>query len=104
MLDSAREALSFASGKTRQDLDRDRVLVLALVKSIEIIGEAATKVSDETRALAPAIPWPAVVTMRHRLIHAYYDMDLDRVWDTLTTDLPTLVAALEKILPPGESK
>ncbi|MGC8724761.1 MAG: DUF86 domain-containing protein [Acidobacteriota bacterium] len=95
MLDAAREALSFAAGKTRKDLDRDRVLVLALVKCIEIIGEAATKVGPETRTLYPGVPWPAVVTMRHRLIHAYYDMDVDRVWDTVTEDLPPLIAALE---------
>jgi len=96
MLDAAREALTFAAGKTRRDLDQDRMFVLALVKCIEIIGEAATKVGPETRKAYPQVPWPAVVTMRHRLIHAYYDMDLDRVWDTVTEDLPPLIAALQK--------
>ncbi len=96
MLDAAREALSFAEGKARRDLDQDRMFVLALVKCIEIIGEAATKVGPETREAYPQVPWPAVVTMRHRLIHAYYDMDLDRVWDTVTEDLPPLIAALQK--------
>jgi uncharacterized protein with HEPN domain len=96
MLEAAREARSFAAGKAREDLDRDRMLVLALVKCIEIIGEAATKVGPETRKLYPEVPWPAVVTMRHRLIHAYYDMDVDRIWDTVTEDLPPLITALEK--------
>ncbi|MGA9751832.1 MAG: DUF86 domain-containing protein [Acidobacteriota bacterium] len=102
MLDSAREALSFAGGRTREDLNRDRMLALALVKCIEIIGEAATKVGPEARALLPDIPWPAIVTMRHRLIHAYYDMDLDRVWDTVTEDLPPLVAALQELPAAGK--
>ena len=96
MLDAAREARSFVAGKARKDLDVDRMLVLALVKCIEIIGEAATKVGQETRELYPEVPWPAVVTMRHRLIHAYYDMDVDRAWDTVTVDLPPLITALEK--------
>ena len=100
MLDAATEAIGFSEGLSRQDLDGNRMAVLALVKSIEIIGEAAIKVSPETRSLAPDIPWPAVVTMRRRLIHAYYDMDLDRVWDTVTEDLPPLIAALQKLLPP----
>ncbi len=90
--------MEFPRGKTRESLDRDRVLLLALVKSIEIVGEAATKVSAEARDLLPSIPWPAVVTMRHRLIHAYHDMDADRVWETVTEDLPPLIAALEKAI------
>ena len=100
MLEAATEAIGFSEGLSRRDLDGNRMLVLALVKSIEIIGEAAIKVSPEARSLAPDIPWPAVVTMRHRLIHAYYDMDLDRVWDTVTEDLPPLIAVLKRLLPP----
>jgi uncharacterized protein with HEPN domain len=98
MLDAAREALRFAAGRSRADLDSDRMLVLSLVKSIEIIGEAASKVSAETRQEHPAVPWVDIVGMRNRLIHAYYDVDLDRVWDTLNADLPPLVAELEKIV------
>lgn len=100
MLEAATEAMGFSEGRSRRDLDGNRMLVLALVKSIEIIGEAAIKVGPDARSLAPDIPWPAVVTMRHRLIHAYYDMDLDRVWDTVTEDLPPLIAALQRMLPP----
>lgn len=99
MLDAAREAVLFSAGRAREELDQNRMLVLALVKSIEIVGEAATKVSQEARDLLPLVPWPAVVTMRHRLIHAYYDVDLDRVWDTVTEDLPPLISALQKVLP-----
>jgi len=98
MLDAAREALSFAQGRTRDDLDQDRQLTLALVKSIEIVGEAANRVATEIRSSHPTLPWRDIVAMRNRLIHAYFDVDLDRVWDTVMDDLPPLVAELERIL------
>jgi uncharacterized protein with HEPN domain len=95
MLDAAREAISFATGRSRQDLDQDRMRALALVKCIEIIGEAAATMSDEARAEYPQIPWRSIVAMRNRLIHAYFNIDLDRVWDTVVDDLPELLAALD---------
>jgi len=98
MLDAAREALSFAKGKTRADLNTDRMLVLSLIKSIEIVGEAATSVTQETRDHYPLIPWRDIVGMRNRLIHVYFDIDLDRAWDTLTDDLPKLIAKLEQVM------
>ena len=75
MLDAAREALSFVREKTREDLDQDRLLVLALVKAIEIIGEAAYQVSSETRSQIPEVPWEDIIGMRHRLVHAYFEID-----------------------------
>ncbi len=102
MLDAAREAMAFVQGRTRSELNRDRMLVLSLVKSIEIIGEAASRVSADIRAEYPEIPWSSTVAMRNRLIHAYFDIDLDRLWDTVTDDLPPLIAMLEKIVPPEE--
>jgi uncharacterized protein with HEPN domain len=98
MLDAARDALSFTAGRARTDLDTNRMLALSLVKSIEIIGEAAAKVTEETRRKHPSVPWNDIVGMRNRLIHAYYDVDLDRAWDTVSSDLPPLVTVLEKIL------
>ena len=98
MLDAAREAVNFATGRTANDLARDRVLSLALVRCIEIIGEAASKISLDTRAGIEEIPWADVVGMRNRLIHAYFDIDYDRVYDTVTSDLPPLIANLERIL------
>ena len=97
-LDAARDAIAFSTNKTRHDLDTDRMLVLSLVKSIEIIGEAASKVSKDSREQFPDIPWAVIVAMRNRLIHAYYDVDLDRVWDTVTSDLPPLIHSLENLL------
>ena len=98
MLDAAREALGFSRGKRRSDLDRERMLVLAVVRCIEVIGEAAANVSDEVRLLHPQVPWAGIVGMRNRLIHAYFDVDLDRVWDTIADDLPQLVGELERII------
>ena len=95
MLDAAREALSFIAGRNSEDLSRDRMLVLALVKEIEIIGEAASRISDESRKALPRIPWPKIIAMRNRLIHAYADVDLSVVWDTLTGALPELLRELE---------
>ena len=98
MLDAAREAREFARGRQRSDLDEDRQLVLATVKSIEIVGEAAARVSDETQAAHPTIPWAAAVGMRNRLVHAYFDIDHDRVWDTIADDLPPLIAQLSALV------
>jgi uncharacterized protein with HEPN domain len=97
MLDSAKEAQSYLAERTRTDLDAERMLVHALVRCIEIVGEAAAKVSPQGRSEIPSIPWPDVVAMRNRLIHAYFDINLDLVWDTVVDDLPPLVAALEKV-------
>ena len=79
MLDAAREALSFTDGKNREDLNSDRKLALSLVKCIEIVGEAASRISQETQQETPQIPWSDIISMRNRLIHAYFDIDLDRV-------------------------
>jgi len=98
MLDAAKEALSFAGNKSQNDFYADRMLALSIVKSIEIIGEAASTVSKEFRENHKEIPWANIIAMRNRLIHVYFDIDLNRVWDTLTDDLPPLIVALEKIL------
>ena len=98
MLDAARDALSFAEGRSREDLDRDRQFVLAVVKCIEILGEAAARVSSEGQAEAAELPWRDMIDMRHRLVHAYYDVNLDVVWSTLREDLPPLIAALESVI------
>jgi uncharacterized protein with HEPN domain len=98
MLDAAREAISFAENRARSDLDTDRMLTLSLMKCIEIIGEAAANVSGEFKERHAEIPWPDIVGMRNRLIHVYFDIDLDRVWDTVTDDLPPLIAVLDKMV------
>ncbi len=98
MLDAAQEARSFLSRRTREDLDVNRMLVLAILKDIEILGEAASKVSDRTREKFPDVPWRNIVGMRNRLIHGYFDVSLDIVWATVTKELPELIDELEKIV------
>jgi uncharacterized protein with HEPN domain len=94
MLDAAQEALAFARGRTRSDLNDSRMLVLSLVKAIEIIGEAAFRISPVTRAELRDIPWDAIIGMRHRLVHAYFDINLDILWRTVTDELPALIDVL----------
>ncbi|MBI5670150.1 MAG: DUF86 domain-containing protein [Chloroflexi bacterium] len=103
MLAAAREAQTFAAGKTRASLNTDRGLVLILIQEITIIGEAASKVSAECRAANPQIPWVLITGMRNRLIHAYYDVNLDIIWNTVANRIPELIADLETILLLGAS-
>jgi uncharacterized protein with HEPN domain len=101
MLDAAREAMAFAQGKGRPALDDDRMLVLSLVKEVEIIGEAAYRISAATRAQLREIPWQDIIGMRHRLVHAYFDVNLDILWRTVQDDLPALIAGLQPHAPEG---
>ena len=98
MRDAATEAIEFTRGRIRSDLDRDRMLTLALTKDIEIIGEAAGRVSSDCRARYPNIPWAQMIGMRNRLTHAYFDIDLDILWEVVSHDLPSLVTEVEKII------
>lgn len=98
MLDAAVEAMEFIEGCTRGDLNTNKMLSRALVRDIEIIGEAASKVSAGSQKECPSLPWPNIISMRNRLIHGYFDIDLDRVWDTVIDDLPPLIAELRRII------
>jgi uncharacterized protein with HEPN domain len=98
MLDAALEAIGFAQGMDRTALSGNRLAILAIVKDIEIIGEAASKVSEARRNQHPQIPWRAIIDMRNHLIHGYFDVDVDQVWSTLAQDLPPLIAHLQKLL------
>jgi uncharacterized protein with HEPN domain len=98
MRDHAREAMDMVRGRVRSHLDTDRMLNLALVRLLEILGEAAGRVPPEDRARYPQIPWTQLVNLRNRLIHGYDQVDFDILWQILTRDLPPLVDELEKIL------
>jgi len=98
MLDYSREALGLIQGKTREDLDRDRLLSLGLVRLLEIIGEAANRVSPQCQSQHPSIPWSPIVSLRNRLIHGYDSVDMDILWQILKQDLPGLIEELQKIL------
>jgi len=98
MLRHAQEAVLFASGRSRPDLDTDRQLNLALVRLLEIIGEAAARLSTSTRASHPQIPWSQIVGLRNHLIHGYDTVDFDIVWRIVESDLPPLIAELSGIV------
>ena len=99
ILDAARQALNFVHGRFREDLERDQQLVWALVKAIEIIGEAAYHISPDARAQVPGLDWDKIIAMRHRLVHAYFDINLDILWKTVQEGLPPLLLAIENVLP-----
>ena len=100
MLDSARGAVAKTHGLDRATFDGDENLRLALAHLIQTIGEAARRVSDNFRQSHSEIPWKAIIGMRHKVVHDYLHVDFDIVWDVVTTDLPTLIEALDKLLPP----
>jgi uncharacterized protein with HEPN domain len=97
MRDHARELVSLLAGKSRTDLGGDRVLSLAAVRLLEILGEAARRVPPEVQQSHPDIPWSQIIRMRNRLIHGYDRVDLDIVWSVVAADLPPLLARLEAI-------
>ena len=96
--EAATKAIDYSNGKQRSDLDDDELLRLALTKLVEIVGGAAKNVSPDARAALPDVPWRAAARMRDRLVHHYFDINLDVLWTTITEDLPALLAAL----PPSE--
>ena len=98
MREAAATALEMAAGHDRADLSTNTVLAMALTRCLEILGEAAAKVSPEVRATFPVIPFPKLISMRNRLIHAYFDVNLDIVWTTVSDDLPGLSRALDEVL------
>lgn len=97
-LEAAEKAVAFLEGLEREDLDRDEKLSLAVVRLLEIVGEAAAQTEATFREAHPDVPWRRMVALRNRLIHGYFDINLNVVWDTVKTDFPPMVAALQNIL------
>jgi uncharacterized protein with HEPN domain len=102
MLDAARLASNFARGRQRTDLDSDVMFQFALIRAVEIIGEAASRLPEPTRVAHPEVPWPAIIGMRNRLAHGYFDVDLNVLWTTVVAHVPALIATLEAILAPED--
>jgi uncharacterized protein with HEPN domain len=101
MLDAAKKIVEYTEPIQRADLDRDEKLALALVRLLEIVGEAAKAISPDFRRNNPQIPWREIAGTRDRLIHGYYDIDLDIVWQIVCDDIPPLIVAIEGILASG---
>lgn len=97
-LEHSAEAVTFAQGRSRGDLDVDRLFALGLTKLVEIIGEAASRISQATRDSHPDIPWMQIVRTRNRLVHGYDEIDFDVLWRIVSVELQPLVERLEALL------
>jgi len=98
MIEAAETACNFVSGRARADLDSDQMLLFALVRAIEIVGEAASKISPATRQSSSDVPWNLIVSMRNRVVHAYFDIDHEIVWKTATEELPEVLPKLRSLI------
>ena len=97
MLLASREARDFAANLNFEEFQHDRTAQLAILKSIEVVGEAASHVSTVCKETYPEIPWFQIIGMRNRLVHEYFDIDLERVWETVQQDVPRLISQLESL-------
>ena len=97
MIEAAETVGAFVAARHRADLDTDRMLLFALVRAVEIIGEAASRLSPEARAAAPSVPCVQITGMRNRLIHAYFDIDHDILWRTAVEEIPALLPLLRTL-------
>ncbi len=98
MLDAALKAKHFIQGRSRGELDSDEMLALAVIRLLEVMGEATRGLSQEVKDKNPQIPWKQIAGTRDRLIHGYFDVDLDIICNIVSRDLPPLIEELEKIL------
>ena len=98
MLDYARRAVEALEGQSHDSLNSDKVLAGALERFVEVIGEAARRLSDDTREATPEVPWHEIIAMRNRLVHGYFAVDLDILWTVVHDDLPGLITTLEDLV------
>ena len=103
MLIASRKIIQFTQGVTREGFERDEVLQNAIIRLLEVIGEAARVVSDERKLANNSVPWKQIVGMRYRLVHEYFRIDLERVWDTIQADVPELIRLIEPLVPADKS-
>jgi len=103
ILDAAKEAVELARGVSQQDLKSNRTLCLSLIYLIANIGEASNYVSEKFRESHLDIPWRKMIGMRNKLIHGYFNVNLDIIWETVNEDLPQLIVQIEKLLDNGNS-
>jgi uncharacterized protein with HEPN domain len=100
ILEAARLALNYVGEKTKEEFLNDLQCQDAVIRRIEIMGEAAGRVSEETKGAFPNLPWSEMVGMRNFMIHDYNEVDMVIVWETVKNDFPPLISAFESILPP----
>ena len=98
MLEMSREALDLVQDRTREDLDKNKQLTLSLLKYLEMIGSAASRISGECRDGCKPIPWDQVTEMKQQVVHTYWEIDRDWIWEKMEKDLPALSKGLEILL------
>ncbi len=104
MLEAARKAREFSAGLTKSQFEQSELRQHAILNVLEVVGEAASRVSEATRNAHPAIPWRKIVGLRNRIVHGYFDIDAGIIWRVVNDDLPGLISQLEPVVPPdGES-
>jgi uncharacterized protein with HEPN domain len=99
ILEAARLAMSYMNGVEMETFLRDTQLQDAVIRRIEIIGEAARRISLQTREAFPDVPWTALVGMRNLMVHDYDTVDMEIVWETVQKDLPRLIEKMKPRLP-----
>ncbi|MFA6047385.1 MAG: DUF86 domain-containing protein [Parcubacteria group bacterium] len=96
--DSVNNIINFSSGADRAEFDKNRMMVSAIIRELEIIGEAANNVSSEFREAHPEIPWRDMIDMRNVLIHEYFGVIVETVWETCRKNIPELAENVSKII------
>ena len=98
ILEAAQKAVRYTKNRKRTDLDTDELLGLGLIRLLEIIGEVAWGISDSLRNKHPEIAWRQMASLRNRLIHGYFDVNNDLVWETVTLELPPLITQIKAVI------
>ncbi len=104
MLLAAREAKEFATDLTLEEFQQDRVVQRAILKALEVVGDAASRLSNESTEVHQEIAWTKIIGMRNRLVHEYFNGNLARVWKTVQQDAPRLISQLELLVPPQKEQ
>jgi len=97
MAEAAESIARFLAGRERSDLDSDEMLLFAVIRALEIIGEAASRVSDDTKRSVAGIPWLDIIGMRNRIVHAYFDVNRSIVWKAAAEEVPALLERLRSL-------
>jgi len=101
MLIAARKVCTYTEGVSREEFEKNAMIQDAVMRQLEVLGEAARHVSDEAKAEHPEVPWKDLVSLRNRLIHEYFRIKVDRVWDAVANEIPALITLIEPLVPPG---
>jgi uncharacterized protein with HEPN domain len=103
ILIAARKIQQFTYEMTRADFQENQMAQSAVIREFQVMGEATKQLSEEAKAQNANIPWHQIAGMRDRMVHEYFRIDLDIVWDTIAQELPGLITQIEAIVPPENS-